>query len=206
MLAQFEYMVVSCFDIRKEDIDYVLSSFWSERNRQFDCLKKEPDFSRLYPATYLPGTESVMELLLFSPGTSDGVSVMMSNSEDGWASLAYVVTSRIPGACFQFAISHDTSEYARFAFSKIVNGKTVRYVSAMQDPKWVFFEEGMPIDEEDPAQYRKRRVSDRLTAGYLYSLAGKLGFEFLSDEFWASEQQAYHYIEITSKGIGESNR
>ncbi len=43
--------------------------------------------------------------------------------------------------------------------------------------RWVFFQEGEPLPEEEVSRYRKLRVRDRVAAEYVLEVAARLGWQ-----------------------------
>ena len=113
---------------------------------------------------------------------------MFSNYPDGFSSLVYQISDalRIKAYCFQ--ISTNDAPDAFNAFMYIENGKEVRIVYAMKDPKWKFYCQGEIQPFEDKELYQRKMIKRRLNKESLISYCAKLGIDIRDDAFWESQQ------------------
>ena len=59
--------------------------------------------------------------------------------------------------------------------------------------KWEFNVEGNPLAIEDPANYEKRKKTDRLNNDILENYMKRLGFDCTQKGFWVSAGNAIEY-------------
>ena len=81
----------------------------------------------------------------------------------------------------------------------MAGGEILRAVYAMNDGRWVFHQQGEPLDVEQVELYKKRRIRDRVTYGYVCDVAGRLGYDIRSPEFWKTKRDAFYYNERKPK-------
>lgn len=195
-LATFKLIVVSCFSTKQDPVDSALRQFWEDRRSHFEKKVGKLDFAHIYEGLPPAGGAHPKRVLVFTPRIAKDCCVLVANLEDGWQSLGFVITSRIGGQCHQFGLSSDDLEYPAYSFTLISGGKELRHVSALKDAQWEFYEEGVPLSQEDTALYRNRRIKDRLTNDYTCRLAAACGYDIANDQFWRSEREAFYYHEV----------
>ncbi len=74
-------------------------------------------------------------------------------------------------------------------------GESRRFVRAMKDGAWTFFEQGERFDWEQGDRYQARRKKDRMTRQMIVDYTRKLGVDLKDDSFWRSDHNAlyWHY-------------
>ena len=58
----------------------------------------------------------------------------------------------------------------------------------MQDPHWVFYEDGKQLWFEDGNHYKQHTIKKRMNKEILVSYCTRLGFDIYSPQFWQSKQ------------------
>jgi hypothetical protein len=113
---------------------------------------------------------------------------------DGYDSLCWCLTQN-HGLTTVHWSAHDewTTFQSGAAFNhRRLEGATMieRSVSASQeDKRWLFFEAGTPLPEEDRAAYGAKRKRDRLNEALMSRLLLRLGASPWSEEFYALPEQ-----------------
>ena len=74
------------------------------------------------------------------------------------------------------------------SFRYISKGKSIRTVYAMQDPRWIFYENGEKQWFEYDLNYKQRIIKKRLNKDILVSYCEQLGFNISDPIFWQSEE------------------
>ena len=113
---------------------------------------------------------------------------MFSNYPDGFSSLVYNISDALKIKAYCFQISTNNAPDAMNAFRYIENGKEVRIVYAMKDPKWNFYCHGEIQPFEDKELYQRKMIKRRLDKEALISYCAKLGIDIRDDAFWESQQ------------------
>jgi hypothetical protein len=142
---------------------------WEYREGMFsldDCFTGSPT----------PGAAHKHRVLVFSPKPQD-FTLFTVNLQDGWNSLAYNLTREkgCSALCLQF--SSDDIEYPARAFTWTDKAEDTRHVSVRLEDKWSFFQQGLPLPQEDVTSYSKRLIKSRLTNEQLWNLAKRFGVE-----------------------------
>ena len=85
----------------------------------------------------------------------------VSNYEDGLSNLCKLIQKQIHGNLLMCTLSNDTiSPFNKFYYSD--SSFNERIVLSYKENKWVFYENGNPIDIEDTANYKNRLIKNRL--------------------------------------------
>jgi hypothetical protein len=87
------------------------------------------------------------------------------------------LTSFQPGAAFH---------YRRFDGSKLIE-RSVQ--AAQQDKRWLFFESGQPLPEENVQSYLARRKKDRLNEQNMSQFLARLGANPWSEQFYSVSEK-----------------
>jgi hypothetical protein len=80
--------------------------------------------------------------------------------------------------------------YKKYALQK---GNILRLVYTMQDPKWIYREQGEILPFEDKDNYNKKRISERLNKRIIIEYCLKLGLDIENENFWESSEKALFY-------------
>jgi hypothetical protein len=98
-----------------------------------------------------------------------------TNSQDGWNSLSYRLSEEGKCSALVLEFNTDKTEFPGRSFTWIKNGKDIRHVSARLEDKWLFYQNGAPLPQEDTLPYSKRLIKSRLTNEQLAALATRFG-------------------------------
>lgn len=107
-----------------------------------------------------------------------------------WAIKCDAIFIRSTGEAAGHAIEWPIHEFEYYQ-----HGESRRFVRAMNDDPWEFFERGERFDWEYADQYRRRRKKDRVTRQMLVDYARRFGVDLEDDSFWRSDHAAlyWHY-------------
>ena len=198
MLDTYDFIAFSCFE---DDIDTVLPLVASDESLRpvptDDWRQACPlDPGIIYADAPNPGGSVGNRVVFFAPEAVPRRTVMFASASDGWPSLAYVLGLRLQGAVIDFALSSAHNPWPRNAFDLSRGGKRVRHISAMKDdPRWVFWQQGDVLPEEDAEAYDRRLVRDRFNREGVVGLARRLGWPIDQDDFWQS-QRAHYFQQV----------
>ncbi|MDO4431635.1 MAG: hypothetical protein Q4B95_10200 [Lonepinella koalarum] len=117
--------------------------------------------------------------------------IMIGNKEDGLYTLAYKLSKELAFDFYQISISNNKTSDPKNELLFEKNGKLVRVIRAMKDPKWFFYEEGEPLWFENLDYYKNRYIKDRLNKEIIIEYCYKLGFEILNEDFWCAEKALF---------------
>jgi hypothetical protein len=145
--------------------------------------------------------------ILVLPTNSDWT-VLWNNSTlaDGYDSLCSNLTSRFGFETVHWLANDEGATFqpgATFCFRRLRDGGVVKRSihASLNDGSWTFLEHGVPLPEEDLANYRKRRIRDRFNEAVVMSLLARLGARPWSEEYYASGQP---YFCVQRIGYSES--
>ncbi len=151
----------------KETVFRVSSKPWQSKDGKFsfqDCFTGYPT----------PGGAHKKRVLAFTP-KPDSYVLFTANLEDGWISLAYILSESLKTKALTLGFCKDNVRYPARFFNLLKDGKSIRHVSVRLDNKWQFYQEGAILAEENAANYMKRLIKARLTNENLIDLADKFG-------------------------------
>ena len=143
----------------------------------------------MYENEPLSGGAHLPKSYFFKTKANADICVMFSNYADGWYTLANVLSIKLKCDVYLFSITDPSVLYgAMNSFRYISKGKSIRTVYAMQDPRWIFYENGEKQWFEYDLNYKQRIIKKRLNKDILVSYCEQLGFNISDPIFWQSEE------------------
>jgi hypothetical protein len=134
--------------------------------------------------------------LIFSPRAYPMRCVFVSNSQDGWYTLVNCICRDLGCKCIRITSTLDNVVYPANSFRVYEQGRDVRFVRAMLDSdRWDFFEEGAVQQFENAANYRKRRIRDRLNRAVIIDYLKRIDIDIYREDFWTTESTALYIRE-----------
>lgn len=187
-IDRFSYFTFSCFLCSLNDITRVLESIRDKEKERWKLAPCPFEFN-LYDTEPISGGRHLKKVYFFTPKANADICVMFSNMQDGWYSLNNVISARLQCDCYLFQIADlDYRNYSMNSFNYIRGGNLVRCVYVMQDPQWVFYEEGIKQWFENEHYYAERIKKKRLNKEILLFYCERLGFKITNPMFWESRQ------------------
>lgn len=185
-IDQFKYFTFTVFESPFEKVADIVRKGWGGSGKY--TITDVPFSFNLYEECPLNGGAHMEKAYFYAPESSRNQCVMFSNYADGLSSWAYQITASLKIKAYLFRISTDDYAEAMNAFSLIEDGKNLRTVYAMRDPKWTFYCQGEALPFEDGRQYQRRIIKQRLNKDVLISYCAWLGYDIAGDLFWKSSQ------------------
>lgn len=144
-----------------------------------------------------PGGAHLSKAMIFAPRTSERSSVLVANLQDGWRTLVHVLCGRLNCDCLKIQTSTPDDQYPINSITVYEDGRETRIVRAMLDgDRWEFLQRGERKAFESEANYRRRRIRDRLDRATLVNYLAALGLDIADDRFWASDRPALLVEEV----------
>ncbi len=185
-IDQFKYFTFTVFESPFEKVADIVRKGWGGSGKY--TITDVPFSFNLYKECPLNGGAHMEKAYFYAPESSRNQCVMFSNYADGLSSWAYQITASLKIKAYLFRISTDDYPEAMNAFSLIEDGKNLRTVYAMRDPKWTFYCQGEALPFEDGRLYQRRIIKQRLNKDVLISYCARLGYDIAGDLFWKSSQ------------------
>lgn len=198
VLESYAFIGFHCISAPLDTVRIAVREQFIQWNRVFPVVESEGklDLARIYRGEPRSGGAHPGKAMFFDPRAAPGRTVMFANYEDAWSSLAYCVSQRVPGPVYGFRIGDSAPmRDPMYEFKVLENGKCVRVVYLMKDPRWVFWQEGAPHPAEEPERYKSLRAKNRMSREYLVAVANRLGLAIDNDAFWESDSPAVYFEE-----------
>ncbi len=112
--------------------------------------------------------------------------IAVSNVTDGWVTLCNAIAFHAKTDLYTFSFSEEEDPDARNALEyRDYSSPQMkeRVVHAMKDPRWAFYEKGEPLYFEDVANYKKRKIKDKVNKQILVSYCNRLGLNVEDPDF-----------------------
>jgi hypothetical protein len=195
--AFFSFIVI---EVQLDSLTLFLENDYSYEleKGEFNIQKSTMDIKSIVSSRRNGGSH-LSKAIFFESTFLKGKTIMISNSFDGWITLANHIVSLTKNNHLAFFTSTkiDTGLNENYMFIKRSHDEDVRIVYSMTDSgKWVFYQEGEILGFEDISNYSKRKIKDRLNFSIIVDYCNKLGFDILNQEFWSSNKKAI-YLEET---------
>lgn len=140
---------------------------------------------------YLP---SQIRFILFEPICNIGTTICYTNLSNGWGEVFDGRASSLGFKAYHCRICDE--QYAAYHFD-CFDGTKKRYVLCYQDPQWVFYEEGEPLEFEDVELYKSRLKKNRLNREIILKYLKRLGWDIMNENFWSTENVVYEFVQTT---------
>lgn len=197
-LKDFEFLSIGLFRAPLADVRAAAESILKVPPGPYVVRDAPLDIRSVYVGRPPRGGAHEKRAVLFEPASSSGTTALIANLEDGWMTMCNLLATRVPGE-HVLVRSSDDKDYPVSDIEIWEGGTSVRYVRAMrEDPSWEFYQRGALRSFEEPANYKKRRIADRLNRGILLTYLAKLGWDLASPKFWNSQLSAVYLEEKRS--------
>lgn len=140
----------------------------------------------------------VVEVLVWKPklGAFNFV-VFFTNMSDGWDTLLRNYARVFNEEVISIQLSQEKAKYPVYSFD-FKKGESQRLVRSMKEiDKWEFFEKGEVCDFENVANYRKRKIADRINNELIIGYLKKNGINIEVNEFWISQNAVRFYTDLS---------
>ena len=154
------------------------------------------DVSGMLSPQYLPNQ---IRFVLFEPVCNIGTTICYTNLSNGWGEVFDGNASLLGFKAYHCRICDVCDErYAAYHFN-CFDGTKKRYVLCYQDPQWVFYEEGKPLEFEDVELYKSRMKKKRLNKEIILQYLKRLGWDVMNENFWCTENVVYEFVQTSHK-------
>jgi hypothetical protein len=160
--------------------------------RSTGCL----DLTRIYELEPPAGGAHLFKILLYSPESSPGSSVLITNVADGWNSLCHLVEKDHQSYQIQIISTRSDAEFPQNRLEVWTNGVSRRVVMTMRDSDdWIFFQKGPQEPFEDAAFYKATTKRKRLDREIIVKYMKTAGYDLTNGSFWRTSEEAVYYEE-----------
>jgi len=194
MIPEYKHIDITIFSSKIELVEKILPEIYKER---YDSFSKESvsSFEHLTKHKFInpkPKASNPTSFMIWNNESDPDKTFFLSNAQDGMSNLTRIITKKIKGDSIKVKLSTDEEEYPMNSMRKMVSGVEVRYIHAMKDSKWVFFEKGTPSDYENLDLYKKRRVKDKFNIEIIMDYLNKENINF--NQVFSSINQGFLYV------------
>lgn len=191
-IDSFQYLVIALFRAPLRTVHSELEQLLGHEAYEIHDGPLATDW--VYKGRPPRGGAHLRRVLLYEPASNPGTTAMIANLEDGWMTLVNILAGKISGEHL-LVRSIDDDQYPLGDLEVWTDGKSERYVRAMRDPKWEFYERGQARAFEDVECYRAKRIRDRVNRRVLLQCLRKAGWDLESPQFWESRQPSVYVTE-----------
>jgi hypothetical protein len=200
-IDDYEFLVITLFNASLEKMLRAIQEILHEPTGKYIIEKRPLELDWVYQNRPPSGGAHLTKALLFEPESLPDKTVKIANLQDGWMTMCNLLANKIQGQHLR-AITSVDKDYPVTSFDVLNNGKSIRYVRAFrEDPSWEFYERGERQFFEEPLNYKKRLVRDRLNREILFSYLAKLGWDLTDPLFWRSRVDAIYIEEQYKKRV-----
>ena len=123
------------------------------------------------------------------PGPNGPITLFVSSVNDGYLAMVLAISRKLPGELIMFRLSRMDREYPGTFIQSYAAGQAQRtvYATCDENHRWLFLQQGTPLDFEELQRYLARRKKDRLNPDIISGYLQKLGYVSLEREFWISD-------------------
>ncbi len=138
----------------------------------------------LAPQAYNP---PFREYQLWLPAACPTVTGMYPNYQDGGASLVHNIVRLFKVRAISLRVSSSKADHPICEFILHDSSPQTRFIRAMKDSKWEFYQAGLVQPFERPDRYTSRLVRERVDLDMALAYCEGLGIEARSSRFWATD-------------------
>jgi hypothetical protein len=178
-----EFLVVTAIKASLETVSQYIGKLLPATDPRWVWAQEQGVFSFDDCFTGVPpaGAAHRLRVLIFSP-VPDQFALFTANLEDGWSSLAYLSSRDLRTQALTLKFCSDTLAYPARSLTLYEHGRTIRRVHVLREDKWLFYQEGEPIPQEDTSTYGNRLIRTRLSNEQLAKLATRFGVNLETGE------------------------
>ncbi len=133
---------------------------------------------------------SQTKFILFSPKSNPKTTIFFANVSNGWPEIFEGYYKELNFEIYYFLIHEERYEAYHFCY---FHSDKKRNILCYQDPKWVFYEEGIPLPLEDTDLYKSKNKRDRLNKCIIMRYLQRAGWNIEDKNFWHTNRTVYLY-------------
>lgn len=194
------FLSFTVLDNKLNDLFHFLQTDYSQelKSEKFKLTKRDINTNEII-SSRMKGGAHLGKAIFFESLLLKSKTIMLSNSYDGWITLANHISSKTNSGHITFFITFDEKKEndAQYMFVNKISEEEERVVYSMkEESRWLFFQDGKPQSFENIEHYRKRRIKERLNVAILVDYCQKLGLDIMNDSFWISDKDALYLEEM----------
>ena len=180
------------------DIEYVKDNFISAIGDEYNVRNRgyKGVINEYYIQQY---NAPKQQFVLFSPKSNPHTTIMYANIMDGYVNLIEFVAEKCGMEYYNISICDGTSQMMEAYHFHYYSSAGCRHILCYQDPQWVFYEEGEPLEFENVELYKLRLKKKRLNKEIILQYLNHLGWNLWDENFWHTENVVYEFEEYNKK-------
>ncbi len=195
-MEDYDFISFSCI---KQDINQVRDNIVTFYNNEFskcwEIEENEVNIKSIYFPRPLAGGAHFMKILLWEPIDSKGWTIFMNNYQDGGHSLIYNLSKLDDYKIYFVRMSNLYNQYPAYTFEFLSKDNTRIIQSIKDDNKWNFYAKGEILKIENPENYNKKKIKERLNSEIIIQYLYKIGFDVRSFNFWHSDKEGIYLFQ-----------
>ena len=185
-MAQLAQIAITCINAQ---LNTVVSGF--ENEFSVDDLKRKYDKLTIRTSTMKDyfsqqrGGLLPIRCAFFTPQSNPTTTVFYTNLSDGWVHLTQrYLAKHHDWEMYYININEgDETSYPSSHFFWFCGGER-RLIICQKEEKWIFFQDGKPLNFEDTSRYNRHLKSERFNANIAIQYLRMAGWNLVVDEFW----------------------
>ena len=137
------------------------------------------------------------QFILYAPQNNPHTTIMYANIMDGYVNLIKYVAKKCGMEYYNVSIYDGTSQMMEAYHFHYYSSTKCRHILCYQDPQWVFYEDGEPLEFENVELYKLRLKKKRLNKEIILQYLNHLGWNLLDENFWRTENVVYEFVQTT---------
>lgn len=179
------------------DIEYVKDNFISAIGAEYN-MRYYDDYKGVINEYYIQQYNAPdAQFILYAPQNNPHTTIMYANIMDGYVNLIKYVAKKCGMEYYNVSIYDGTSQMMEAYHFHYYSSTKCRHILCYQDPQWVFYEDGEPLEFENVELYKLRLKKKRLNKEIILHYLNHLGWNLLDENFWRTENVVYEFVQTT---------
>lgn len=137
-----------------------------------------------------------VQFILYTPISCPHTTIMCANIMDGYINIVKYVSKKYGMKYYNVLISDGRSKWMEAYHFHYYSPLKTRHILCYQDPQWVFYEEGEPLEFENVELYKSRLKKNRLNKEILLQYLNCLGWNIMDENFWHTNNVIYEFVQM----------
>lgn len=181
------------------EIEYVKDNFFAAIGAEYNMCHYK-DYKGVINEYYIQQYNAPhAQFILYAPKNNPNTTIMYANIIDGYVNLIKYVAKKCKIEYYNISIYDGTSQMMEAYHFHYYSSTRHRHILCYQDPRWVFYEEGEPLEFEKVELYKSRLKKNRLNKEIILEYLNYLGWNIVDENFWSTNNEIYEFVQVLHK-------